>query len=120
MYVIPAIKLWKFCEWHMDDRKLSLCQVCEFQAATAECFKAEDRPSVEGKIKPWFGSLDSFDNCVCTDIEKLVSKKLDDRIHFGSRPTPPGVADLAICSIPGGSNGPRLRDFSEEPSTQKG
>jgi len=79
LYLIPGFFLWKFCMWHMDDRKTLMQQLRSFRVDALECYDTADRDFVAVKINTWFGSVTEFERLVRNDVARLVERKLADR-----------------------------------------
>jgi hypothetical protein len=76
VYLLPSAFVWKFCKWHMRDRRALIQQLLEFRVATAECHEAKDKEFIEGDIVLWFGSKQSFEEYVHVALAKQVSNAI--------------------------------------------
>ena len=68
-YTVMAVPIWwlpkfYFCHSFLLQRRAMERQLATFSVRNAECAVEADRAIVEGKIKEWFGSLATFDQCV--------------------------------------------------------
>jgi len=77
LYLVPSFFFWKFCKWHMEDRRLLLDQLQNFSMDQTECFMESDRLLVEGKIQMWFGSTSEFERYVREELYDIVHLQLD-------------------------------------------
>jgi len=79
VYTIPGFLLWKFCQSHMEDRKMLLKQLQEFRMDLAECQVESDREFIESKLKTWFGGVEEFELIVRDELAELVAQRMQDR-----------------------------------------
>jgi len=76
VYTIPGFLLWKFCQSHMEDRKMLLKQLRGFRMDLAECQVESDREFIESKLKTWFGGVEEFELVIRTEVAELVAQRM--------------------------------------------
>mmetsp|Transcript_36474 Transcript_36474/g.77574 ORF Transcript_36474/g.77574 Transcript_36474/m.77574 type:complete len:584 (-) Transcript_36474:38-1789(-) len=74
---------WKFCIWHMDDRRDLIRELKHFKVEDAKCFLPADRVFMLSSIEGWFGSVEHFEALVQEDLSNNVASSLH---HSGPVP----------------------------------